>query len=68
MAHCSWFVCVWIGYVDMGDGMTNIKDIVYYLRNLAVELDCSPDEIVDNLVGMVIDEEEASEIKENLSV
>jgi hypothetical protein len=45
-----------------------MKDIAIAMENLARELgDCTAYDIVDNLVGMLISEEEASQIKEILS-
>lgn len=43
-----------------------MKEAAYIIKNLALELGCTPFEIIDNLVGMVISEEQESELKELL--
>lgn len=45
----------------------NAQKVADIVRELAQQLDCTPYEIVDNLVGMVISEEDETEIKEKIS-
>ena len=42
----------------------NIKKVAELVKELALEIDCTKYEILDNLVGMVLSEEEVSEIQD----
>ena len=43
------------------------SNLAYCVVELAEELDCSPYELVDNIAGMLISDEEASQIKDIIS-
>lgn len=42
----------------------DIEKVANLVKELAMEIDCSKYEILDNLLGMVLSEEEFSEIQE----
>jgi hypothetical protein len=45
----------------------NTQKVADIIKELAQQLDCTPYEIVHNLVGMVIGEEDAGEVIEKIS-
>jgi hypothetical protein len=42
----------------------NTKKVAELIAELALEIDCTKYEILDNLVGMVLSEEEVGELQE----